>query len=163
MYHWRWVAWHPFQDLGNIKIFPMEKLNTKLEKRSILGMYCMYVFVVVVCILLPCQAMVLVLFISVLLGPNIWEETESQRCIYFELCWRLRMVNAGAGRLGREGGPNISLLDICSGPKRSLAWSPRLPPGPGSVITWFRNQDSKLQKWGQHHFSKLSNERLSWF
>ena len=71
MYHWRWVAWHPFQDLGNIKIFPLEKLNTKLEKRSILGMYCMYVFVVVVCILLPCQAMVLVLFISVLLGPNI--------------------------------------------------------------------------------------------
>ena len=58
-----------FQDLGNIKIFPLEKLNTKLEKRSILGMYCMYVFVV--CILLPCQAMVLVLFISVLLGPNI--------------------------------------------------------------------------------------------
>ena len=34
-----------FQDLGNIRIFPLEKLTRKLEKRSILGMYCMlYVF-----------------------------------------------------------------------------------------------------------------------
>ena len=56
------------------------------------------------------------------------------------------MVNAaGVGRWGREGGPNISLLDICSGSRRSPAWSPCLPPGPGWVITWFRNQDSNCK------------------
>ena len=152
---WRWRQ--PFKDLGNIKILQLEKLNPKLEKRFLVCVvcYCCMYFVA-----LPSYGGGIIYFCSA--GSK---HLRRNRKSAMHLLWTLLKAENGecwCWKAG-EGGPNISLLDICSGPRRSLAWSPRLPPGPGSVITWFRNQDSKLQKWGQHHFSKLSNERLSWF